>query len=149
ILAQKTEIARQSQAVTQHVSAETVRQREEAERQREREIERFQKAQGSMGVGGNGPAASDLEGKSEARGNGEKRGELPSFWVPSLTPNATPTAPEVSKTEVVCCADDPPHPISAKKLFPVEFATSKDAKGDLVIACPSCTKSLINGVKLS
>ncbi|KXS16805.1 hypothetical protein M427DRAFT_97470, partial [Gonapodya prolifera JEL478] len=148
ILAQKTEIARQAKAASQHVTTETMRQREQAEREHAKVVEEFQKSHGTAA--------------SEKKTNGEKRGELPSFWVvssmivarairwcPSLTPNATATAPEVSKTEVVCCAEESAHPVSIKKLFPVEFLSSKDEKGDITISCPSCTKTLTNGSKVS
>ncbi|ORY45325.1 hypothetical protein BCR33DRAFT_850162 [Rhizoclosmatium globosum] len=93
---------------------------------------------------------------------GAKKASLPSFWVPSLTPDATPTAiePLPSKLELKCIASDPAHSIASfKKLVKVNFTLPKDSekeagaigepsgeKGSKV--CPSCVKTFTNGSKI-
>ncbi|KAI9330960.1 hypothetical protein BDR26DRAFT_938617 [Obelidium mucronatum] len=96
-----------------------------------------------------------------------KKASLPSFWVPSLTPEATPTIIEAlpSKLDLKCTACVPPHTISSfKKLVKINFtaqkgtAKEKDAiqesssissnNADGGKVCPSCVKTLTNGSKI-
>ncbi|KAJ3217118.1 hypothetical protein HDU67_008495 [Dinochytrium kinnereticum] len=80
----------------------------------------------------------------------KEKPKLPSFWLPSLTPQATPTLIEEPQKTLLCIASDPPHQItSLKKLNKVVFSTStnpEDKKKSTT--CPSCVKNLTNGSKL-
>lgn len=69
---------------------------------------------------------------------------------PSLTPSATPDAVIDVKLQTLCYATKTPHPISLKTLTEVKFAQEprdKDDKGDPVVSCPSCRKTITNNVK--
>ncbi|KAJ3010079.1 UNVERIFIED_CONTAM: hypothetical protein HDU68_002335 [Siphonaria sp. JEL0065] len=98
-----------------------------------------------------------------------KKPSMPSFWVPSLTPEAAPTVIEAlpSKLELQCTACDPPHPIASfKKLVKVNFTTesktvsrekepgaieeptSYSSDKPSAKVCPSCVKTFTNGSKI-
>ncbi|KAI8589254.1 hypothetical protein BDZ88DRAFT_154354 [Geranomyces variabilis] len=75
-----------------------------------------------------------------------KKKALPSFWIPSLTPDAKLVVVQAPKLETICTATETPHPVSVKKLVHVKFT---DAKGDPTQrVCPACLKTLTNGSKL-
>ncbi|KAJ1960449.1 hypothetical protein IWQ62_004229, partial [Dispira parvispora] len=75
---------------------------------------------------------------------------LPSFWLPSLTPEAAESAVVIDRLHTTCTAVSPPHRISLKKLVEVHFTVPTTATSDSTTAmCPSCRKSLNNGVKLA
>ncbi|KAF4314638.1 putative ring finger domain-containing protein [Botryosphaeria dothidea] len=82
---------------------------------------------------------------------------LPSFWVPSQTPD-TNTANSDSlhavakqtKLNPICpgSPDDDPHEYALKTLTSLNFIEEKDSKsGDPVRSCPSCRKALTNATK--
>ncbi|KAJ3075961.1 hypothetical protein HDU98_006272 [Podochytrium sp. JEL0797] len=90
---------------------------------------------------------------------------LPSFWVPSLTPDATPSAiePLPAKLDLKCTGCDPPHSIASfKKLVKVNFTSAKKSANPAVSedsadqqqpesdskVCPSCVKTFNNGSKI-
>ncbi|GAA5991127.1 hypothetical protein JCM10908_006550 [Rhodotorula pacifica] len=79
-----------------------------------------------------------------------RKAKLPNYWLPSLTPSATPDAVIDVKLQTLCQASKPPHPVSLKTLTEVKFTQEprdKDDKGDPVVSCPSCRKTITNNVK--
>ncbi|KAI5304555.1 hypothetical protein KEM56_006353, partial [Ascosphaera pollenicola] len=76
--------------------------------------------------------------------------QLPSFWVPALTPTTDVTEKKPPKLSPICPASSPDngHPYSLKTLVTVHFTEEKDDKtGELMRICPSCKKGLSNGSK--
>lgn len=94
------------------------------------------------------PISVALPAEAPANGNGKGKPLLPAFWLPSLTPEAKPDVIKSFKDDILCTAADPHHPISLKKLTSVKFhaieGSTKEEYG-----CPSCTKTLTNGTKIS
>ncbi|BGP56568.1 hypothetical protein JCM8202v2_004193 [Rhodotorula sphaerocarpa] len=79
-----------------------------------------------------------------------RKAKLPNYWLPSLTPSATPETVTDVKLQTLCQASKPPHPISLKSLTEVKFTEEprdKDSRGEPVISCPSCRKTITNNVK--
>ncbi|KAJ1980967.1 hypothetical protein H4R34_002252 [Dimargaris verticillata] len=79
---------------------------------------------------------------------------LPSFWLPSLAPEAGDTVPAPESQQPMCTASDPHHPVSLKKLYSVHFtqaqaSPSQQSKTVSEWMCPSCLKHLSNGTKLT
>ncbi|KAE8393217.1 hypothetical protein ETB97_005048 [Aspergillus alliaceus] len=77
---------------------------------------------------------------------------LPSFWVPSLTPNTDPNeiaANKAVKSAPVCpgSTDEHRHSYSLKSLVDVHFTEDKTSDGSMARICPSCKKTLTNGLK--
>ncbi|KAF9893396.1 hypothetical protein FE257_011828 [Aspergillus nanangensis] len=77
---------------------------------------------------------------------------LPSFWVPSLTPTTDPNeiaANKAVKLTPVCpgSTDDSCHSYSLKSLVDVHFTEEKNSEGSVARVCPSCKKTLTNGLK--
>ncbi|CAI7678399.1 unnamed protein product [Penicillium manginii] len=77
---------------------------------------------------------------------------LPSFWVPSLTPNTD--ADEIAANKAVKVAPICPgsseahrHTYSLKTLVEVNFTEEKGSDGTVSRVCPSCKKNLSNGLK--
>ncbi|KAJ5750821.1 hypothetical protein N7533_007849 [Penicillium manginii] len=77
---------------------------------------------------------------------------LPSFWVPSLTPNTD--ADEIAANKAVKAAPICPgsseahrHTYSLKTLVEVNFTEEKGSDGTVSRVCPSCKKNLSNGLK--
>ncbi|KAI9360016.1 nitric oxide synthase interacting protein [Zopfochytrium polystomum] len=87
----------------------------------------------------------------ESSSSNEKR-VLPSFWVPSLTPDAKPTIIKEPSRDIVCAASDPPHNIqSFRKLVSVQFSSTKQTSGKATEGakmCPICVKPFTNGSKI-
>ncbi|KAJ3021431.1 hypothetical protein HKX48_008525 [Thoreauomyces humboldtii] len=75
-----------------------------------------------------------------------KQKALPSFWIPSLTPDAKLVVIQAPKIETMCTATESPHPVSVKKLIDVKFTTDKSDATQRV--CPACLKTLTNGSKI-
>ncbi|KAF2714757.1 hypothetical protein K504DRAFT_469171 [Pleomassaria siparia CBS 279.74] len=78
------------------------------------------------------------------------RKHLPSFWVPSQTPDTNHKASEVAKLNPTCpCSEaNKPHLLSLKTLTGVKFTREKSAEtGKEVSTCPSCRKALSNSTK--
>ncbi|GLA58744.1 hypothetical protein AtubIFM54640_008846 [Aspergillus tubingensis] len=77
---------------------------------------------------------------------------LPSFWVPSLTPTTDPNeiaANKSIKLTPICPAstDSNRHSYSLKSLVEVHFTEEKASDGSPARVCPSCKKTLTNGLK--
>ncbi|KAF5624034.1 RING finger domain protein [Fusarium sp. NRRL 52700] len=74
---------------------------------------------------------------------------LPSFWTPSLTPDAQssklPPVAKKDKTVPTCPASafDRPHPITMQNLITINFNEEETSKGKQR-TCPSCLKMLTN-----
>ncbi|PGH13381.1 hypothetical protein AJ79_03660 [Helicocarpus griseus UAMH5409] len=79
------------------------------------------------------------------------KSQLPSFWVPSLTPSTSngPHDGKPVKLSPLCPASTPEnkHNYSLKGLVTVNFTENKDEQGETIRICPSCKKGLSNGVK--
>ncbi|KAH0565632.1 hypothetical protein GP486_000964 [Trichoglossum hirsutum] len=83
------------------------------------------------------------------------KSQLPSFWVPSLTPSSNTSntlhhVPKSAKPNPICPAssENNPHRLSLKTLVSVNFTEEKDGKsGEVTRVCPSCKKVLSNGSK--
>ncbi|ORY15129.1 hypothetical protein BCR34DRAFT_559132 [Clohesyomyces aquaticus] len=78
------------------------------------------------------------------------KGHLPSFWVPSETPDSNYKTSENVKRNPTCPSSDPekPHMLSLKNLTGVNFTEEKSAEtGKSVRTCPSCRKALSNATK--
>ncbi|GAA6032083.1 hypothetical protein JCM8097_007059 [Rhodosporidiobolus ruineniae] len=78
------------------------------------------------------------------------KAKLPNFWLPSLTPSATPENVIDVKLQTLCHASKPPHPVSLKTLTTVKFSEDdKDlnASSNPVVSCPACRKTITNNVK--
>ncbi|KAL8277633.1 hypothetical protein RQP46_009906 [Phenoliferia psychrophenolica] len=79
-----------------------------------------------------------------------RRAKLPNFWLPSLTPSATPAAMSEIKLQTLCHAAKPAHPISLKTLTSAKFEednSSSEPVGERPCICPICRKGLSNNVK--
>ncbi|KAF7594548.1 hypothetical protein BBP40_008995 [Aspergillus hancockii] len=77
---------------------------------------------------------------------------LPSFWVPSLTPSTDANeiaANKAVKLTPICpgSMDDNRHSYSLKSLVDVHFTEEKTSDGSIARVCPSCKKTLTNGLK--
>ncbi|CAI7638009.1 unnamed protein product [Penicillium glandicola] len=77
---------------------------------------------------------------------------LPSFWVPSLTPNTDADEIAANKTvklTPICpgSTDESRHSYSLKSLVDVNFTEEKASDGTVSRVCPSCKKNLSNGLK--
>jgi len=97
------------------------------------------------------------------------RSALPSFWIPSLTPNShnststISTPPSTKKLTPLCPGSNPstPHPLSLKTLIPVHFTTeppstatptttipsSPSTPAGSTRTCPACSRPLTNASK--
>lgn len=92
-----------------------------------------------------------------------RKARLPSFWLPSLTPDAAAsTASQISQIQLkpttLCHASDPPHPMGLKSLIPIYFATTRstlndptptDTSNEDPLLCWVCRKVLSNTSKCS
>ncbi|PYH71292.1 putative RING finger domain protein [Aspergillus vadensis CBS 113365] len=90
---------------------------------------------------------NELKKKKEAN-----KSALPSFWVPSLTPTTDPNEIAANKTiklTPICPAstDSNRHSYSLKSLVEVHFTEEKTSDGSPARVCPSCKKTLTNGLK--
>ncbi|KAI9792198.1 MAG: hypothetical protein M1816_002738 [Peltula sp. TS41687] len=97
----------------------------------------------------------------EEKRNEAARKQLPSFWVPSLTPSSAASTSNINnqveiqhkipKLQPICPASrkDRPHTYSLKTLVSVHFSEEKDEKRseETVRICPSCKKALSNATK--
>ncbi|KAM0786411.1 hypothetical protein ACM66B_001876 [Microbotryomycetes sp. NB124-2] len=72
-----------------------------------------------------------------------RKAKLPNFWLPSLTPTATPDTVFDVKLQTMCTAGDPTHPMSLKSLTSVKFVSDEsDKQPSRDIICPCCRKSI-------
>ncbi|KAJ5103100.1 hypothetical protein N7532_003629 [Penicillium argentinense] len=82
----------------------------------------------------------------------DSKSELPSFWVPSLTPGTDPNEIAANmeiKLAPICpgSSETHRHEYSLKTLVEVHFTEEKTADGTVSRVCPSCKKNLSNGLK--
>ncbi|KAF9157594.1 hypothetical protein DFQ26_008577 [Actinomortierella ambigua] len=85
-----------------------------------------------------------------------KKTELPSFWIPSLTPSENKEAFKATKVHTVCTASKDEHKLSLKNLIPVQFTmTVEDHDEDETktakefASCPVCVKGFTNTTRLA
>jgi len=88
----------------------------------------------------------------EAEQAENRKAKLPSFWLPTLTPDAGPSKlMEEPKLHTLCKASEPPHPITLKSLTEVKFATANSTSitsTDEAYTCWTCRKSFSNVTKI-
>ncbi|KAJ2005461.1 hypothetical protein H4R26_001943 [Coemansia thaxteri] len=94
---------------------------------------------------GKGKEADSVDAVTESEEKGKSK-LLPSFWIPSLAPEAKLTVADPSTRSVQCQASSPSHPLKLKHLVEVRFRTSASSKGEKL--CPSCDKALLNSSKI-
>ncbi|KAF2278019.1 uncharacterized protein EI97DRAFT_432107 [Westerdykella ornata] len=78
------------------------------------------------------------------------KGHLPSFWVPTETPDSNRKPIAKIKQSPTCPSSDPenPHPLSLKCLTTVHFTEEKSPGSEKPVrTCPSCRKTLSNATK--
>ncbi|KAG0225155.1 hypothetical protein BGW41_004810 [Actinomortierella wolfii] len=85
-----------------------------------------------------------------------KKSELPSFWVPSLTPSEAKEAFKATKVHTVCTASKDEHKLSLKNLIPVQFTMTVEDHGEdeaktakQFASCPVCVKAFTNTTRLA
>jgi len=141
ILAQNREIDRQKKALATQQAQLATEASEKTSLGVERNVEAFARTQLNF---------SDSTGTKKRKAEDFAKPALPSFWLPSLTPNARPDILTVPATDTLCTAVDPGHKISMKKLVPVQFTGATEKETDEPsYSCPSCTKTLTNGSSIS
>ncbi|OCK75649.1 hypothetical protein K432DRAFT_429267 [Lepidopterella palustris CBS 459.81] len=97
--------------------------------------------------------AREERGRAKLALSEEKRAartHLPSFWVPSETPNSIKTTAGTRKLQPTCPASNSssPHDLSLKTLTAVNFTEEKSTESaSPVRTCPSCRKALTNSTK--
>lgn len=79
-----------------------------------------------------------------------RRAKLPSFWLPTLTPEATIGPLKDVKLQTMCNVGEHPHPLALKNLLPVHFTYPAASKTDTTKStpiCPSCSREISNATK--
>ncbi|KAJ1512540.1 hypothetical protein HMI55_006195 [Coelomomyces lativittatus] len=131
ILEQKKEIERQFKA------AEKVKlELEEKAFLESQEIEKKRLAQLEANI--------SVTGKMEST-YAPSKPSLPSFWIPSLTPEAEKEKTTVPEKQRVLCLSSAPHPLSVRHVFPIKLKFDPETKNHI---CPSCSKQFTNGLKM-
>lgn len=94
---------------------------------------------------------SNSESKRHDSGKHGSKSELPSFWVPSETPENMKRDVKVIKQHPTCpaAAKEGSHDFSLRELISVNFSENVSVAGHdvLVQTCPSCNKALSNSTK--
>lgn len=70
-----------------------------------------------------------------------RRAKLPNFWLPSLTPSATPTSIDEIKLQTICHGSQPPHPIRCVALALFSALCASDADPSWSTASSHCRQS--------
>ncbi|KAJ6164128.1 hypothetical protein N7470_002800 [Penicillium chermesinum] len=94
----------------------------------------------------------ELDAGQMARVTRTSKSALPSFWVPSLTPSTDANeivANKSVKMAPICpgSSEEDQHTYSLKSLVEVHFNEEKSEDGTTSRTCPSCKKTLNNGLK--
>lgn len=83
-----------------------------------------------------------------------RKAKLPSFWLPTLTPEATIGPLKDIKLQTMCNVGDHPHALAMKNLLPVHFTYPAPSKSDSsngqttrTPICPSCSREISNATK--
>ncbi|XP_008413284.1 nitric oxide synthase-interacting protein [Poecilia reticulata] len=128
ILHQKTEIAKKMKAYEKQKQAlKSTNQLESKSEERQR-VERFKTSENSIVSKPINPFTSGQKTESKASSSGEASSagpapsssqSLPSFWIPSLTPEAKPTLLKKPSKAVLCPMSG--RPIKMNDLIPVNF----------------------------
>eukprot|EP00128_Syssomonas_multiformis_P001976 Colp12_sorted_trinity150504_noHs@6302 len=153
LLAQKKEITRQEKAFHEQLEKEKEEMRQQEVEQKIKAVEDFQATQGSLlpkkATATNGPKSELEEDLKRKDMDLEKKRALPSFWLPSHTPNAEATKLKPPSKDTMCPGND--HTLKLKQLVEVKFvpvSSSNGKKSGDKYECPGCVKSLTNNLEL-
>ncbi|KAJ5542211.1 hypothetical protein N7461_008214 [Penicillium sp. DV-2018c] len=124
-------------------------------KKREVEVEGKRRRVFELGEEGMAKLASEERERLRRELKNEKessKSALPSFWVPSLTPNTDANeiaANKAVKLTPICpgSTEECRHSYSLKALVDVKFTEEKASDGTVSRVCPSCKKNLSNGLK--
>ncbi|XP_015259417.1 PREDICTED: nitric oxide synthase-interacting protein [Cyprinodon variegatus] len=128
ILHQKTEIAKKMKAYEKQKQALKSNNQLESKSEERQRVERFKSSENSIVSKPINPFTSGQKKDGEASGSGEPSSaapastsgqSLPSFWIPSLTPEAKPTLLKKPSKAVLCPMSG--RPIKMNDLIPVHF----------------------------
>ncbi|KAJ9126498.1 hypothetical protein QFC24_002241 [Naganishia onofrii] len=97
-------------------------------------------------------ALKTLEAEQASTRVESRKAKLPSFWLPTLTPEATIGPLKDIKLQTMCNVGDHPHPLALKNLLPVRFTYPAASKSDSsnttkTPICPSCSREISNSTK--
>jgi len=91
----------------------------------------------------------EILGRNQVDNNRDHK--LGSFWVPQLTPAASPSLIKSPPKEFICIEGK--HPIRLKQLIDVHFTPMRETKTEKLSTgqymCPMCQKTLTNVPKIS
>lgn len=81
-----------------------------------------------------------------------RRSKLPSFWLPTLAPEAKLGPLKDVKLQTLCNVGEHPHPLAMKGLLPVILTYPGDkseaaSNSDVKPICPSCSRELTNATR--
>lgn len=122
ILHQKTEIAKKMKAYEKQKQALKTTGQSESKSAEKEKVEKFKSSESNIVSKPINPFASKEEQKAESAGEVSVAGSsksLPSFWVPSLTPEAKPTLLKKPSKTVLCPMSG--RPLKMNELVPVRF----------------------------
>ncbi|KAM4717748.1 nitric oxide synthase-interacting protein isoform 2-T2 [Anableps anableps] len=128
ILHQKTETAKKMKAYEKQKQALKSTNQLESKSEERQKVERFKTSENSIVSKPINPFTSGQKKESEASSTGEASSacpastssqSLPSFWIPSLTPEAKPTLLKKPSKAVLCPMSG--RPIKMNDLIPVKF----------------------------
>lgn len=156
-MAQKKELKRIEKAKKNAAAEDEQRKEEEDAKQKEKDVKSFELTQAGLSkIEGPKKRKFDTGRESEAKlrktDDGDAKEILPSFWTPSLTPDANPSVHlakiNKTKTAAVCPAStSDTHVFSMAKMIPVNFSEERlTTSADPVRSCPSCRKTLSNSL---
>lgn len=135
ILHQKTEIAKKMKAYEKQKQAQKTTSQSESKSVEREKVEKFKTSENNIVSKPINPFTS-MEGEKNAAADGSAESStasssknLPSFWIPSLTPEAKPTLLKKPSKTVLCPMSG--RPIKMNELVPVKF-TPLDASLDRV-----------------
>ncbi|XP_072315819.1 nitric oxide synthase-interacting protein [Eucyclogobius newberryi] len=122
ILHQKTQIAKKMKAYEKQKQAQKSTDQSESKSAEKQKVEKFKTSESNIVSKPINPFASKDEKNAESAGEIAVAGSsksLPSFWVPSLTPEAKPTLLKKPSKTVLCPMSG--RPIRMNELVPVRF----------------------------
>ncbi|XP_036068934.1 nitric oxide synthase-interacting protein isoform X2 [Oryzias melastigma] len=125
ILHKKTEVAKKMKAYEKQKQAQKSSNQLESKSEEIQKVEKFKSSESSIVSKPINPFTSgqskdgDAEGPSTAASAASSSQKLPSFWIPSLTPEAKPTQLKKPSKAVLCPMSG--RPIKMNELIPVRF----------------------------
>lgn len=156
-MAQKKELKRIENAKKNAAAEDEQRKEEDDAKQKEKDIKQFELTQAGLSkVEAPKKRKFDTGRESDAKvrktTDTDTKEVLPSFWTPSLTPDANPsvhlTKINKTKTAAVCPAStSDSHVFSMAKMIAINFSEQRSTtSADPVRSCPSCRKTLSNSL---